>query len=192
MSNDITITAVGWAATTPREIQDGRTPYTSFRLASTPRWFDRARGAWAEGRTEWFTVKVFRDTALNVAGSIQKGQPVVVHGRLRTEEWLGENGPRTGLVIEASALGHDLTRGRATFAKVTRVGGGAPGEGAGEGSGDAVAGDGPAGDALDGALDQEVDEEIDQDVDEELEEVLAAAGDPFAAGLEGEESAATP
>ena len=120
-SNAIVTTVVGWAATAPREIHAGRVPYTSFRLASTPRHFDRAQGVWVEGRTEWLTVKVFRDTALNVAASVQKGQPVVVTGRLRTEEWQGENGTRSALVLEASALGHDLTRGRATFVKTTHV-----------------------------------------------------------------------
>lgn len=120
-SNAIVTTVVGWAATAPREIHAGRVPYTSFRLASTPRHFDRAQGVWVEGRTEWLTVKVFRDTALNVAASVQKGHPVVVTGRLRTEEWQGENGPRSALVLEASALGHDLTRGRATFVKTTHV-----------------------------------------------------------------------
>ncbi|GEN79441.1 single-stranded DNA-binding protein [Actinotalea fermentans] len=120
-SNAIVTTVVGWAATEPREIHAGRVPYTSFRLASTPRHFDCARGVWVEGRTEWLTVKVFRDTALNVAGSVHKGQPLVVTGRLRTEEWQGENGARSGLVLEASALGHDLTRGRATFVKTKHV-----------------------------------------------------------------------
>lgn len=127
-SNAIVTTVVGWAATAPREIHAGRTPYTSFRLATTPRHFDRAQGVWVEGRTEWLTVKVFRDTALNVAVSICKGQPVIVTGRLKTEEWQGENGTRSGLVIEASALGHDLTRGRATFVKTTHLAPGADGE----------------------------------------------------------------
>ena len=119
-SNGIVTTVVGWAATAPREIQGGRVAYTSFRLATTPRYFDRGRGVWAEGRTEWLTVKVFRDAALTVASSVQKGQPVGVHGRLKTEEWVGESGPRSGLVLEATALGHDLTRGRASFVRVTR------------------------------------------------------------------------
>ena len=120
-SNAIVTTVVGWAATAPREIHAGRVPYTSFRLATTPRHFDRGQGIWVEGRTEWLTVKVFRDTALNVAVSVCKGQPIIVTGRLRTEEWQGENGTRSGLVIEASALGHDLTRGRATFVKTTHL-----------------------------------------------------------------------
>lgn len=144
-SNAIVTTVVGWAATAPREIHAGRVPYTSFRLASTPRHFDRAQGVWVDDRTEWLTVKVFRDTALNVAASVQKGQPVVVTGRLRTEEWQGENGTRSALVLEASALGHDLTRGRATFVKTTHV--------AAEPERDAVADAGPAGDAARGAGD---------------------------------------
>ena len=120
-SNAIVTTVVGWAATAPREIHAGRVPYTSFRLASTPRHFDRAQGVWVEGRTEWLTVKVFRDAAFNVAASISKSDPVIVHGRLQTEEWVGENGPRTTLVLEANAVGHDLTRGTAKFARRVRV-----------------------------------------------------------------------
>ncbi|NTW42354.1 MAG: single-stranded DNA-binding protein [Cellulomonadaceae bacterium] len=120
-SNGLTVTVVGWAATTPREVVGDGVPFTSFRLATTPRWFDSRQGLWVEGRTEWFTVKAFRDVAFNVAASIHKGDPVVVHGKVRTEEWAGEDGPRTTLVLDASALGHDLTRGTAKFARTVRV-----------------------------------------------------------------------
>lgn len=121
MSNrGLIVTVVGWAATTPKEIV-GRVPFTSFRLATTPRYYDSSKGAWTDGHTEWLTVKVFRDVALNVAKSVDKGDPVIVHGKLRTEEWQGENGPRTGLVLEAHALGHDLTRGRSEFVRTVYV-----------------------------------------------------------------------
>lgn len=123
MSNKgLIVTVVGWAATKPREVSGDGVPFTSFRLATTPRHFDKVQGAWADGRTEWLTVKVFRDIALNVAVSINKGDPVVVYGKLHTEEWQGENGSRTGMVVEASALGHDLTRGRSVFARTVHVG----------------------------------------------------------------------
>lgn len=124
--NDLMVTAVGWAATKPKEVTGG-VPFTSFRLASTPRFFDTRQGAWVDGRTEWVTVKVFRDIALNVAASIGKGDPVLVHGRLCTEEWQSESGLRTAMVIEATALGHDLTRGRGVFVRTVR---GARAEGA--------------------------------------------------------------
>ena len=119
--NGLMVTVVGWAPTTPREIVGDGVPFTSFRVATTPRYFDGRRGAWADGRTEWITVKAFRDAAFNVAASISKSDPVIVHGRLQTEEWVGENGPRTTLVLEANAVGHDLTRGTAKFARRVRV-----------------------------------------------------------------------
>lgn len=120
-SNGLTVTVVGWAATTPREITGDGVPYTSFRVATTPRWFDSRVGAWTDGRTEWITVKAFRDVALNVGSSIRKGDPVLATGRLRTEEWQGESGPRTSLVLDVTALGHDLTRGRAAFTRTVNV-----------------------------------------------------------------------
>ncbi len=202
-SNAIVTTVVGWAATAPREIHAGRVPYTSFRLASTPRHFDRAQGVWVEGRTEWLTVKVFRDTALNVALSVQKGQPIIVTGRLRTEEWQGENGTRSTVVLEASALGHDLTRGRSTFVKTSHVAtdqavdappegtAGAPDDG---GAGDDVPGHefdpwalgGPAGDDA-GSLPASVAAELaaldDAEVDAALDELSDELSDQVAAGL---------
>lgn len=130
----LSVTVVGWVATPPKEIGGNGVPYTSFRLATTPRRFDSRAGGWTDGRTEWITVKAFRDVAFNVAASVRKGDPVLVHGRLQTEEWEGESGTRTSLVLEAAALGHDLTRGRTVFARTVR----AP---AGEGDGGRAAGD---------------------------------------------------
>ena len=120
-SGTMMVTVVGWAATTPREVVGDGVPFTSFRLASTPRYFDARVGAWADGRTEWVTVKAFRDVAFNVAASVHKGDPMLVHGRLQLEEWQSENGPRSTLVLEASALGHDLTRGTGRFARRVNV-----------------------------------------------------------------------
>lgn len=118
--NDLTITVSGWAATDPRHVVGPTgTAVTSFRLASTSRYFDRGANAWVDGPTEWFTVRTFRSAAVTVMNSIAKGQPVVVTGRLRTNEWESEAGARTDLVIDASALGHDLTRGVARFTRAT-------------------------------------------------------------------------
>lgn len=142
-SNGLMVTVVGWAASTPREVVGDGVPYTSFRVATTPRWYDNRVGAWTDGRTEWLTVKAFRDVAFNVAASVHKGDPVLVHGRMRSEEWAGENGPRFGLVLEAQALGHDLTRGRSTFARTVHV---SSGQGDGEQTGVARSGSADADD----------------------------------------------
>jgi single-strand DNA-binding protein len=47
---------------------------------------------------------------------VRKGDRVVVWGRVRTEQWKGEDGgQRSDLAIEAEALGHDLAYGVAVF-----------------------------------------------------------------------------
>ena len=121
-TNDLTLTLVGWVATEPRHYTGaGSTPFTSFRMATTRRYFDRAQNCWVDGRTEWFTVKSWRAQALNAAISLRKSDPVLVHGRLATEEWTGPDGPRTSLVLEAVALGPDLTYGQAKFARTVHL-----------------------------------------------------------------------
>lgn len=118
--NDLTMTVTGWVATDPRHVVGPTgTRLTSFRLASTSRYFDRDKGVWADGNTEWFTVRTFRNAAITVMHSIEKGQPVVVQGRLRTHQWDADAGPRTDLVIDALSVGHDLTKGVANFTRAT-------------------------------------------------------------------------
>ncbi|MBE9926855.1 single-stranded DNA-binding protein [Cellulosimicrobium cellulans] len=118
MPGDVTVTLSGFVATTPTlfRSQSGN-DFTSFRIAQTRRYLDRERGEWVDGRTLWFTVKVWKNTARNVALSLHKGDPVVVTGRLSLDEWDGPDGPRTSLVVEATALGPDLTLGEARFTR---------------------------------------------------------------------------
>jgi single-strand DNA-binding protein len=116
--NDLYMTVNGWVATEPSQhVGPTGARLTSFRMASTSRFYDRDKEEWTDGRTEWFTVKVFRSAAITVANSIHKGQPVVVHGRFRTSEWEGDEGTRVDLVIDATSVGHDLTRGTAEFTR---------------------------------------------------------------------------
>ena len=120
--NDLLITVSGWVATEPKYLAGpSGARMTTFRLASTSRYFDRDKNEWVDGRTEWFTVRVFRAAAVTVADSIEKGQPVTVHGRFKTNTWESDSGPRTDLVIDATSVGHDLTRGIAKFKRATGV-----------------------------------------------------------------------
>ena len=55
----------------------------------------QADRAWSDGRTEWFTVKVLAQRrAATSRASLRKGDPVIVQGRLSTEEWVGADGRR--------------------------------------------------------------------------------------------------
>lgn len=91
----------------------------SFRLASTPRVYDRSRNTWVDRPTTWLTVECWRGLAQNVVDSVQRGQPVIVTGRLKTSEWKDEESGelRSRLVLDAISVGHDLSRGTAVFSK---------------------------------------------------------------------------
>ena len=116
------ITVAGLVATTPRHLvtQDGL-PITSFRLASSHRKFDKNQNKWIDGETNWFTVTAFRQLAINSAGSIAKGERVIVSGKLRVRDW--DNGERAGtsVEIEADTLGHDLCWGSSVFTRTVLV-----------------------------------------------------------------------
>jgi len=120
MSEQITI--AGLVATTPRHLvtQDGL-PITSFRLAASHRKFDRTQNKWVDGDTNWFTITAFRQLAINAAGSVNKGDRVVVCGKLKVRDW--DNGERAGtsVEVEVDSLGHDLTWGSSVFTRTVLV-----------------------------------------------------------------------
>ncbi|MET0788352.1 MAG: single-stranded DNA-binding protein [Cellulomonas sp.] len=118
-TQSLDLTVVGWIGTEPRIFHesDGGVPYATFRLGSTRRWFDKGEGVWRDAQTEWFHVKAFRTIAVNAARSLRKGDPVIVHGTLSTEEWAGPEGPRTTLVLDAIALGPNLAFGSSHFSR---------------------------------------------------------------------------
>lgn len=111
-------TVSGLVATTPRHLvtQDGL-PITSFRLASTEadRPVPSTHLTDAGEFTNWFTITSFRQLAINLAGSINKGERIVVTGELKVRDW--DNGERAGTSVEivAFTVGHDLRYGTANF-----------------------------------------------------------------------------
>ena len=119
MTDSITVTGV--VGSDPRvHVTTQGLAITSFRLASTRRYFDRAKGAWEDGETNWYTVSGFRQLAHNTAASVRKGDRVVVQGRLRLRAWESGEKSGTAIEIEADSIGHDLAWGTTTLTKVRR------------------------------------------------------------------------
>ena len=113
-----TITLTGLVATVPHVVSsDDKVPFTSFRLASNQRYFDRRTSEWVAGETNWYTVTAFRALALNAGTSVHKGDRVLVTGRLKIRRW--ESGEKTGtsVDVEADSIGHDLAWGTAHYAR---------------------------------------------------------------------------
>ncbi|MER5871322.1 MULTISPECIES: single-stranded DNA-binding protein [unclassified Streptomyces] len=118
--NDTLVTLVGHVATQIDYKETPNGPSARFRFAVTPRYFDRRKEVWADGATSFYTVWARRTLALNLAGSVSVGEPLVVHGRLRVREDPpdGEGNRWFSADIEATAVGHDLNRGTAAFRRV--------------------------------------------------------------------------
>ena len=104
-----TLTVTGLIATTPRHITTSEgLEITSFRLASSQRRFDKTANKWVDASTNWYTVTAFRNLATNAYASLNKGDRIVVVGRLRIRDWQTDDRTGTNVEIEAETLGHDL------------------------------------------------------------------------------------
>lgn len=104
-----TLTVTGLIATTPRHIVTAEgLPITSFRLASSQRRYDKATEKWLDASTNWYTVTAFRALAVNSMESLNKGDRIVVVGRLKIRDWQNDDRTGTNVEIEAETLGHDL------------------------------------------------------------------------------------
>jgi single-strand DNA-binding protein len=117
--NDAFVTFQGWVGGEITYRETGNGDVANFRVGSTPR--VKRNGDWTDGKTSWFAVSCWRSLGRNVRDSIKKGDAVVVHGRLRADVWERADGTSsTTYVVEATFVGHDLTRGTSTFLKSIR------------------------------------------------------------------------
>jgi len=120
MSDEITVT--GLVATTPRHLVTSEgLQITSFRLASTQRRYDSGKSEWVDADTNWYTITAFRELAVNIVGSIVKGQRVIVTGRLRIRDWQADEKSGTSVEVDADTLGHDLRFGEAQYTRTRQV-----------------------------------------------------------------------
>ncbi|GAA2140801.1 hypothetical protein GCM10009760_24280 [Kitasatospora kazusensis] len=114
--NETLVTIVGNVASAVSYAQTSAgVPVANFRMAATERRYDRGKGDWVDGDTNWVTVVAWRWLATNLVSSVNKGDPVVVSGRLRVREWGEEDKRRSVVEIDARVVGHDLARGTSAF-----------------------------------------------------------------------------
>jgi single-strand DNA-binding protein len=138
MAGDTVITIVGNLVEDPnlRFTPSGQA-VASFRIASTPRFFDRQSGDWKDGEALFLTCNVWRQAAENVAETLQRGMRVIVQGRLKQRSYETREGEkRTVFEIEVDEVGPSLRNATAKVNKTQRQGGGGGfGGGCGQGGG---------------------------------------------------------
>lgn len=120
MSGETVVTIVGNLTSDPelRFTQNGHA-VANFTVASTPRNFDRDANEWKDGDALFLRCSVWRDFAEHVAGSLQKGNRVIVTGRLRQRAYETKEGEkRTSFELEIDEIGPSL---RYVTASVTRA-----------------------------------------------------------------------
>ncbi|MGW2249434.1 single-stranded DNA-binding protein [Kitasatospora sp. NPDC001660] len=136
MAGETVITLVGNLVDDPElRFTPSGAAVAKFRIASTPRTFDRQTNEWKDGESLFLTCNVWRQPAENVAESLQRGMRVIVQGRLRQRSYETKEGEkRTVFEVEVDEVGPSLRSATAKVTRANRSGGpGGPGGGFGGG-----------------------------------------------------------
>ncbi|TXS35601.1 single-stranded DNA-binding protein, partial [Streptomyces sp. t39] len=122
MSGETVITVVGNLVDEPElRFTSAGAGVCRFRVASTPRTFDRQTNEWKDGESLFLTCSVWRQAAENAAGSLAKGMRVIVQGRLKQRSYEDREGvKRTVFELDVDEVGVSL---KSATAVVTKAGG---------------------------------------------------------------------
>lgn len=121
MAGDTQITVIG------NLVDDAELRFTpsgaavaNFRIASTPRSYDKQTESWKDGETLWLSCSVWRQQAENVAESLQRGMRVIVTGRLKSRSYDKDGEKRAVFEIDVEEVGPSLKTATAKVVKASR------------------------------------------------------------------------
>lgn len=93
----------------------------NFRVASTPRVYNRDTNQWEDGDAMFMTCNAWREMAENIAESLTKGMRVIVTGKLRQRSYQTKDGTeRTVYEIEVDEAGPSLRHATAQVERTAR------------------------------------------------------------------------
>ncbi|MFF2731843.1 single-stranded DNA-binding protein [Streptomyces sp. NPDC058008] len=120
MSGETVVTIIGNLVDDPElRFTPGGAAVAKFRVASTPRVFDRQTNEWKDGEGLFLSCSVWREAAEHVAESLTRGMRVIVQGRLKQRSYEDREGvKRTVYELGVEEVGPSL---KSATAKVTRV-----------------------------------------------------------------------
>jgi single-strand DNA-binding protein len=145
MAGDTVITVVGNLVDDPElRFTPSGAAVANFRIASTPRTFDRQANEWKDGDALFLSCSVWRQAAENVAESLQRGMRVIVQGRLKQRSYETREGEkRTVVELEVDEVGPALAFATAKVTRASRSGGGGGYSGGGQSRPQQSGGDDP-------------------------------------------------
>ena len=149
-AGDTTITLVGNLVDDPElRFTPSGAAVAKFRVASTPRYLDKATNEWKDGESLFLQCQIWRQAAENVAESLTKGMRVILSGRLKQRSYETKEGEkRTVFEVEVDEVGPSLRNATAKVTRTQRAAGGAAAPAAADTFGDdpwAAASTSPAG-----------------------------------------------
>ncbi|MFI7586816.1 single-stranded DNA-binding protein [Spongisporangium articulatum] len=110
ITNDLTI----------RQLDENR-QVANFGIACNVRRWDGPTRRFVDQQTLYYRVSCWGRLADNAAASFAKGEPVLVHGKVKQESWEKDGQRFEATTIVAEYIGHDLNWGTSSFRKIARA-----------------------------------------------------------------------
>ncbi|GAA3727547.1 single-stranded DNA-binding protein [Streptomyces tremellae] len=128
MAGETVITVIGNLVDDPElRFTPAGAAVAKFRVASTPRVFDKQTNEWKDGDSLFLTCSVWRQAAENAAETLARGMRVIVQGRLKQRSYEDREGvKRTVYELDVEEVGPSLARATAKVTKNPPRGGAAP------------------------------------------------------------------
>jgi len=122
MAGDTSITITGNLVADPElRYTPSGAAVCNFRVASTPRAFDKNTSEWKDGESLFLSCNVWRQPAENAAESLTRGMRVIVTGRLKQRSWETKEGEkRTVFEVDVDDVGPSLKNASAKVNKTER------------------------------------------------------------------------
>ena len=126
MAGETTITICGNLVDDPElRFTPGGAAVAKFRVASTPRTYNKDTQAWEDGESLFLPCAVWRQQAEHVAESLTKGMRVIVVGRLKQRSYEDKQGvKRTVMELDVEEVAPSLRNATAKVAKASSSGSG--------------------------------------------------------------------
>lgn len=124
MAGETSITIIGNLVDDPElRFTPSGSAVANFKVASTPRTFDKNSNEWKDGETLFLRASVWREAAENVAESLTKGMRVIAEGFLKSRTYEKDGEKRTVIEFEIQEIGPSLKYANAKVNRTQRSGG---------------------------------------------------------------------